>query len=158
MDRQFKKIIEKYANRIVSNLIQTYNEMGIRATGDYERDLEVKITSTKLIILGAFHSQFMESGRPAGGRPPISSIIRWIENKKGLPPSMIRDKKRVAFAIANKIAKEGVTVPSQYNKGEVISKVINNFLAKDVYNMVGELGIIWQKEFTSKVDNILKIA
>ncbi len=71
---------------------------------------------------------------------------------------MIRDKKRATFAIANKIAKEGVSVPSQYNAGEVISKVINDFLANDVYKMMDELLVIWQKRFSSKIENILKVA
>lgn len=158
MDKEFEIITQKYANIIVSKLITTYDEIGIRATGDYEKELETEVTNTRLIIWGAFHSQFMESGRRSGGRPPIPSIIRWIENKKNLPPSMIRDKKRVAFAIANKIAKEGVKVPSQYNAGEVISKVINDFLANDVYKMIDELGVIWLKRFSSKIDNIFKAA
>lgn len=158
MDKEFQKIVQKYANMIVRKLIATYDEMGIRATGDYERDLESEVTSKYMIIRGAFHSQFMESGRRSGGRPPIPSIIRWIENKRGLPPSMLRDKKRVAFAIANKIAKEGVSVPSKYNAGEVISKVINDFLANDIYKMIDELGVIWQKKYTSEIDNIFKAA
>jgi len=158
MDKQFEKIVQKYADIIVRKLIATYDEMGIRATGDYEKELESEITDKYMIIRGAFHSQFMESGRRPGGRPPIPSIIRWIETKKGLPPSMLKNKKGVAFAIANKIAKEGVSVPSKHNKGEVISKVINDFLQDDVYKMIDELGIIWRKRFSSDINNIFKAA
>lgn len=158
MNKEFENILEKYGNRIIKNLIALYDEMGIRATGEYAQSLEVQINKTRMTILGAYHSQFMESGRRPGGRPPIPSIMRWLDNKKNLPPSMLRDKRRTAFAIANKIAKEGVSVPSQYNAGEVISKVINEFLAKDIYDMIDELGVIWQKRFSSTIDNILKAA
>lgn len=141
MQKEFKPIIEKYANLIISKLIDNYDRMGLRASGDFEKGLSFAIEGTSLTIYGAFHSQFMENGRSKGGRPPIPSIMRWLENKRGLPPSMLRDKKRTAFAIANKIAKEGITVPNEHNAGEVISMVINDFLQKDIENMIDELGV-----------------
>ncbi len=158
MDKEFAEVITKYARIIIEKLIAKYDELGLRASGLYAEELEYEVDRTTLIIWGAFHSQFMESGRRAGGRPPIPSIIRWIETKKGLPPSMLRDKRRVAFAIANKIAKEGIDVPNQYNRGEVITMVVNEFLAKDIFNMLDDIGLIVRRNLQAEIGEIFKAA
>lgn len=113
--------------------------MGIRATGEYENSLSLEVSDAKMIIRHAIYGRVIDNGRAPGGKPGIPSIIRWIENKKGLPPSMLRDKKRVAYAIANKIAKEGIKVPNQYNPGKLITTVVDEFLAKDMYNLLTEI-------------------
>lgn len=158
MDSRIENIINKYANKFVKDLIANYDAMGLRASGDFERGLEIDIKNTKMIIYGAMHSKYMERGRRAGGRPPISAIMRWLDNKKNLPPSMLRNKKQVAFAIATKIAKEGVKVPSKYNSGEVISKVVKGFLLNDVNKMLSELAVYFKKKVTAEVAETLKTA
>lgn len=161
MTKDFEPIIQKYADEIVRKLILTYDEMGLRASGKFERELETQIyNGTKLVILGSQHSGAMESGiRPSKSKyGPVRAIRQWLDDKKNLPPSMLRDKKSMAFAIAKKIAKEGIKVPNQFNEGEVISKVINEFLAKDVYKMIDELGTIWLRRYSSTITNIFKAA
>ena len=158
MDNQVKAILTKYANMTIEKLIAKYDELGLRASGDFEEGLSMEVDRTTLIIWGAFHSQFMEGGRRSGGRPPIPSIMRWLDNKRGLPASFYRDKKRMAFAIANKIAKEGITVPNQYNPGQVISMVINEFLAKDIYDMLTELSFVVRSRLQADIGELFKAA
>ena len=71
---------------------------------------------------------------------------------------MLRDKRRVAFAIANKIAKEGIDVPNQYNRGEVITMVVNEFLAKDIFNMLDDIGLIVRRNLQAEIGEIFKAA
>jgi hypothetical protein len=158
MDEKIESIIIKYSKRLVEKLIDKYDELGLRAKGDYEKELDYEIDNSKLIIWGAFHSIFMEKGRRKGKRPPIPSIMRWLDHKKGLPPSMLRDKKRTAFAIATKIANEGIKVPNQYNKGKVIKSVIDEFLLKDVNNMIDEIRKVSTIQLKTEYTNIFKKA
>ena len=71
---------------------------------------------------------------------------------------MLRDRRRVAFAIANKIAKEGIDVPNPYNRGEVVTMVVNEFLAKDIFDMLDELGVIVRRNLQAEIGEIFKAA
>jgi hypothetical protein len=109
-------------------------------------------------MLGSFHSEFMESGRSAGGFPPISAIENWIENKSTLPAIFKEKKKQFAFLIARKIAKEGIKVPNEHNKGKVVSSVVEEFLAEDINDMIAELGEIFVGRIIVDVLEIFKKA
>lgn len=156
MKEKLDPIFKKYGQIIITNLISKYDELGLRASGDFEKEIELIIEGTTLTVMGAYHSQFMEKGRRAGGRPPIASIMRWLDFKKGLPASMYRNKRATAFAIANKIASKGIQVPNKYNKGEVIKSVIDSFLLNDVTNMINEIGQVFFIQTRSDVVSILK--
>lgn len=149
-------IYAKYLERLRLKLIAKYIEMGLKASGDYERELEGVTEPNKMIMLGAFHSQFMENGRDAGGWPPRKAIEEWIENKDGLPAIFREKKKQFAFLISRKIANEGIKVPNQFNKGEVVSSVVDAFLADDIHEMLEELGMYFKARIQSDVLQIFK--
>ena len=72
-------------------------------------------------------------------------------------PAVFREKKsQFAFLIARKIAKEGITVPNEYNAGKVISEVVEEFLGNDIYEMVEELGKIYLSRIQSDVVQLFK--
>ena len=151
-------IYQKYLERLRIKLIKKYDQLGLRASGDYANQLEASVTSTTMIMFGAFHSQFMEHGRSSGGWPPRSAIENWIEAKKGLPSIFLEKKKQFAFLIARKIATEGIKVPNKYNTGKVIESVVNDFLGNDIQEMIKDLGMIWLPRIKSDIINILKQA
>lgn len=152
------EIYMKYLERLRLKLIAKYEEFGLRASGKYADELEPETQGDKLIMYGAFHSQFMEHGREPGKFPPRSVIEEWIDTKSGLP-SVFREKRsQFAFLIARKIAKEGITVPNEFNKGQVISSVVDDFLANDIQEMLQELGDIYLVRIKSDVVQILKQA
>jgi hypothetical protein len=148
----------KYLARLKAKLIVKYDELGLRASGDYASELEAQATDKKMIMLGAFHSQFMEHGRSAGGWPPRQAIENWIETKKGLPSVFLEKKKQFAFLIARKIAREGIQVPNSKNVGGVISKVVEDFLGDDIHEMIEELGTLWIPRIKSDIVEIFKQA
>lgn len=137
-------------------LIAKYDELGLRASGSYEEEMETEVTPNKMILLGAFHSQFMENGRSAGGFPPRKAIEDWIETKKGLPSEFKEKKSQFAFLIARKIAEKGIQVPNEHNKGKVISAVVDDFLANDIDRMISELGDVYLARIESDVLQIFK--
>lgn len=148
----------KYLARLKAKLIIKYDELGLRASGDYASQLEAQATSKKMIMLGAFHSQFMEHGRSAGGFPPRQAIENWIETKKGLPSIFLEKKKQFAFLIARKIAREGIQVPNSRNVGRVISIVVEDFLGDDIHEMIEELGTLWIPRIKSDIVEMFKQA
>lgn len=153
-----RQLYYKYLEKLRVKLIQKYDELGLRASGKYERNLDASVKGNKLIMFGSNHSQFMEQGRRPGGFPPRKAIEDWIDNKQGIPKVFKEKKKQFAFIIARKIAQEGIKVPNEFNKGKVISEVVEEFLASDIYDMLDELKLEWNKQIHSDIINVLKIA
>lgn len=141
MDRM--ELFELYMERLRVKLIAKYDELGLRASGRYEKELNAEITQTRLIMWGADHSVFMENGRGTGPddyRKLAPFMLEWIEVKEGLPSIFYENKESMAFAIAHKVANEGINVPNEFNRGEVVSAVVNDFLANDIAEMIDIIG------------------
>ena len=149
-----EQIYIKYLEILKEKLISKYIELGLKASGSYEEELEEEVLPNKLIMWGAGHSYFMENGRNSGKFPPKNVIEDWIETKEGLPAVFKEKKKQFAFLIARKIATEGIKVPNEHNKGNVVSAVVDDFLANDISAMLEELGEVFLARI--KVD-ILKL-
>lgn len=157
MNRE-KDIIHKYLEVLKEKLIRKYDELGLRASGKYEDELEGVLTSSGFIMFGAKHSEYMERGRGTGGdyKKLAPIISEWIDVKTSLPEFFTENKESLSFAIAYKIANEGIKVPNQFNKGEVVSSVVNDFLAKDVETLIEEIGLVYFTRFESEISNIFK--
>ncbi len=141
MDRD--KFFEDFMDRLKQKLIAKYDQYGLRASGKYAEELEAEITPTNLRMWGAHHSTYMENGRdsgPADYRKLAPFMLQWIEVKQGLPSIFYEKKHSMAFAIAHKVANEGIKVPNEFNKGEVVSLVVNDFLANDIALLLDFLG------------------
>lgn len=149
-------IYERYLERLRLKLIAKYDELGLRASGKYEEELEGIVSLNKMTMFGAGHSVFMENGRGAGGFPPRADIEEWIENKQGLPAIFREKKKQFAFLIARKIAEKGIQVPNEHNRGAVISSVVDDFLANDINEMLEELGFYYKARIESDVLRIFQ--
>lgn len=155
---QIEAIYRKHLFTIVSKIKVHYHELGLMASGDFEKELQILINGNKLSILGAKHTYFMEEGRKAGRFPPINSIINWIEVKSGLPAIFKEKPKQYAFLIARNIANEGIKVPNKYNKGRVASLIIDEFLEKDLEIMLKEIGVSIAERIQSDLIQVFKIA
>lgn len=155
MDKEKEIILTKYLERLRVKLIQKYDELGLRASGQYEDGLEPVVSGDSMIMWGAKHAWYMERGR---GKGFVSRKIieKWIEVKRGLPSVFYEKKKQIAFLIARKITNEGITVPNKYNKGKVVDAVVNDFLGNDIYEMLEELGDIHRAQIESEILGILK--
>ncbi len=150
--RDNEAIYKKYLEELKTKLIEEYKNLGLKASGEYERGLEYEVEDNVLRMEAPYHSWFMEHGRePSKKFPPRKAIENWIEVKDGLPSVFKEKKKQFAYLIARKIAEEGIKVPNKFNKGEVISKIVNEFLGKTVYKMIDELGIIYLHKIKSDI-------
>jgi hypothetical protein len=93
-----------------SDLIKKYDELGMRASGDWAKNLEaiIQITASnvKAIFVGLDYTEYLTKGRTPGGFPPVSVIRKWIDDK-GITPYDNISKDSLAYLIARKIANEG---------------------------------------------------
>lgn len=148
--RENEAIYLKYLEILRIKLIAKYDELGLRASGEYEEALEPEATPTKMIMWGADHSEYMENGRGAGKFPPYNpdtgtfdEISEWVDNKGILPAAFSENKKAFVYLVARKIATEGIKVPNEHNKGKVITAVVDDFLANDLDKMISEIGEVY---------------
>lgn len=113
-------------------LVLNYDRLGLRASGNWANELENIYNETgsgySFGILGANYTDVLQSGRRKNTKQTKESLRSWVgwagstflkdwvENK-GLQIS--------PFAVAWKIAREGVKVPNAFNKGGLVTDVIN---------------------------------
>lgn len=101
-----EEIIIKALNKATDVLIQKYDELGMRATGDWANGLEGRTHANGGEIWGLPYTEQLVFGREPGKRPPIAPIERWVQAKFGVSG---RQATSMAYAVANKIAQEGTT-------------------------------------------------
>ena len=93
-------------------------------------------------MLGAPYTGIMETGRKPNEKQDKGSIKAWVGwagntfikdwvNRKGLSIN--------PFAIAYKIAREGIKVPNHYNPGNLISDVITNERIEKLSNSISNI-------------------
>ena len=106
MENSFDKEIEQ----LKLDLIKKYNDLGMKASGEWERQLEYFVKYTEKLVLveylGLDYTEYLTKGRTPGGFPPINAIRKWIDDK-GITPKDKISKDSLAFLIARKIAREG---------------------------------------------------
>ena len=126
----YEQALQEELIYIIQDLIKNYDNLGLRASGEYANSLEGSVNSNpdgyELLIEGSDYAYFMENGRQPTkkkGKGDLKAIIRqWIDDKKIVPNGISKDD--LAFLITRKIHQQGIKVPNKYNKGGVISDVI----------------------------------
>lgn len=120
------KLVEEARKKIIDN----YDNMGLRASGRFERELVVESSGGHVRLLAPSYSWHMENGRSAGKAPPREVILQWIKDKR-----LVFDKlsdNQAAYLICRKIAREGINVPNPYNPGGVISNILNDEFEREL--------------------------
>jgi len=101
---------DKEIEQLKLDLIKKYNDLGMKASGEWEKQLEYFVKYAEKIVLveyfGLDYTEYLTKGRKNGGFPPINVIRKWIDDK-GITPKDNISKDSLAFLIARKIAREG---------------------------------------------------
>lgn len=145
-----QEIIDKWLKGVKEDLIKEYNSLGLRASGNWEKELTTFSTDTRAIIYGAKYTYQMENGRKPGKYPPRQAIEDWID-AKGLRYDI--KKSSLAYLIQRKIAQKGIVVPNKYNRGGVISKVIT---IDRVNELINEIQLVNILQVSSQIIDIIK--
>lgn len=127
-------------NELVKNiLIPIFDNKGVKNTGEFRESLEAVSTSSNIIELwGVEYSEFAVNGRRKGKQPPVKNIEKWVQQKFGYSGDKA---KQVAFAITNKIKKEGTDRHQQMTSKLVDileSQEVTQYITKEVTKIVNK--------------------
>lgn len=146
IDFEFETILTNVINLF---LIPKFNELGMKASGEWEENIEAKGNE----IWGRDYTEYLTKGRPPNESQNEDDIIRfakwasatfigdWVEDK-GLDLS--------PFAVAYKIAKEGTKRYRRYPKGSDLLEVLETPEVRDYINT--ELSKILIRNFRLNVN------
>ena len=105
------EILQEEFELIRQDLIKKHNELGMKASGQFENELEVFYEESqdrfKTIVKGIDYTQQLQFGRKPGKFPPIAQIEQWIKDKGISFVERDIKLKQLAYLIARKIAREG---------------------------------------------------
>lgn len=144
-----EEVIVNALNKAIDVLIQKYDELGMRATGDWADGLEARTHTNGGEIWGLPYTEQLVQGRAPGNRPPIAPLERWAQAKFGVSG---RAATSMAFAVANKIAQEGTTWYQQ--GGSDLLEVLDDQRVIDTF--YSEIGSYLTVRVTEQLTRTLK--
>ena len=120
-------ILNEWAERTKQELIDKYKSMGLKASGSFEDGLSTETDENSTKIWTVPHTWYMVNGRGKNSSQDKEAVRKWVGwagstflkkwvEDKGLDIS--------PFAVAYKIARQGIRVPNENNDGKLISEVI----------------------------------
>lgn len=139
-----KTIISKGLKSLLDDLVKAYDTKGMRASGNFEKELEVKATETNGVLYGANYTQQLETGQEAGGvngqsfSELSSDIDKWVDDKQ--ISSRINGeitKNQLVFLITRKIWREGWNRKG-YGGIDLISEVVTDERLQSIIDEVGD--------------------
>ena len=124
---------------VSADLTKRYDELGMRASGQWDREKEVTAKESGTIltgkILGLEYTGALQFGRKPGKFPPIDRIEQWIQDKRITSDIPTRS---LAFLIARKISEEGTRYFKQGGT-DLIDSVITPERIDEIVDKVGLL-------------------
>ena len=153
---EISKVTAKGFEPIKRSVIDTYNAKGMKASGNFERELEIKEIENGAVLLSEPYGEQLEKGRGAssGGSgtdiPLKDRIKEWVRHK-GITADDISEDSLV-YLITRKIHREGWDRKG-YGGTELISQSILDSMFDDVINEVMRLEI---EKTSNNLINIFK--
>lgn len=139
-----EQIVNNWTTGVEQELIQNYNKLGLRASGAWASSIsnEQKTTQTNINvkIFGNDYTQYLENGRGKNKNQSPEGLRKWVgwAGSTFLKDWVKAKGKNISpFAIAYKIAREGIKVPNANNKGGLVTDVITDQKIKQLYKEVG---------------------
>tara|TARA_R110000803_G_scaffold149081_4_gene214508 strand:- start:326 stop:790 length:465 start_codon:yes stop_codon:yes gene_type:complete len=127
-----EKIFEQFL-LLREELVEKHIELGMEASGNWIRSLEVTKTAMSTKLIGEDYTAQLVYGRKPGTLPPVEAIKQWIE-EKGITSDLTTTS--LAWAIAMKIKRDGT---NYYQKGgtDLVSSVITPERIQKIINIAG---------------------
>lgn len=146
------QILSAEFEALKNELIAKYDELGMRASGQWAESLSVEIGENGAQILQESYGNQLEFGRKPGKQPPSEAIEQWLIGKgiaarleKGMTVSSL------AYLIARKIGREGWN-RSGHGGTQLISSVVTPERIQRIIDKIGESQL---NEFTTKISDYL---
>jgi len=145
------QILQNEFESLKADLVAKHIELGMPASGKWERELSVEVTRLKAIIYGTPYTEQLVNGREPGKFPPVDLIRQWILDKN-IPFLGKITLSSLAFLIARKIAKEGTNYFKQGGT-DLVEAVITPERVQKIIDSVSEFYI---NSFTTQITGFLK--
>lgn len=138
------EILETELNSLKQDLIRKHIELGMKASGQWEEELEVVVIQTNAGISGALKGEDytvqLSEGRAPGKFPPLEDIEAWVESKGLAAIDNEISTSSLAYLIARKIAREGT---EYYKQGgtDLIESVVTPERIQSIIDKVREVNV-----------------
>jgi len=122
------QIVSAYMEQTRQDLIKSYQEKGLKASGRYAKGLTYEVAddgkTIKAFMLSEHHVWYMEHGR----KPNKQQTAKQARSLGHILEQWVKDKGIDVnpYAAAWKIVREGIQVPNRYNPGDVVEDVVTN--------------------------------
>ena len=122
------QIVTAYMEQTRQDLIKSYQEKGLKASGRYAKGLTFEVSddgkTIKAFMESEHHVWFMEEGR----KPNKQQTAKQARSLGHILEQWVKDKGIDVnpYAAAWKIVREGIQVPNRYNPGDVVEDVVTN--------------------------------
>ena len=136
-----QQILNDWAEQTRQELISTYQRKGLKASGAFEDGLTTDTTESRTQIWTVPHTWYMVHGRGKNSSQDKETVRKWVGwAGSTFLKKWVEDKclSISPFAVAYKIAREGIRVPNQHNDGALISSVIND---NSIERLLSDMGI-----------------
>ena len=131
--------INNWTPKLEKALVDSYIKEGLKASGKWEKSLHTTVITTatgyKITSYAANHHEFMVNGRGANKKQSKEDIRKWVGwAGSTILKDWVKDKglKINPYAVAYKIAREGINVPNRFNQGDFVEKAITPSLLNDL--------------------------
>ena len=144
-------ILNEWAERTKQELIDKYKSMGLKASGSFEDGLSTETNESRTQIWTVPHTWYMVNGRGKNSSQDKEAVRKWVGWAGSTFLKKWVDDKGLSispFAVAYKIAREGIRVPNQHNDGTLISSVIND---NSIERLLSDMGIFVIKDIKTEI-------
>lgn len=139
------EVLQEEFESIKAELVQRYNELGMKSSGLWESELEISIdgdeSKSSSKVLGLNYTEQLVFGRKPGKFPPIKAIEQWIQDKGIATIGKNISTSSLAFLIARKIAQEGTNYFKQGGT-DLVESVITPERIQSIIDRVKEINVV----------------
>lgn len=132
---------------VVDDIADRHIKLGMKASGDFIRSLEIRETELGAQIWGAGYTQYLVNGRGPGKMPPKNNIVKWLQDKFGYDQ---KTAEKIAFPVRKKIAEKGTKWYSEESK--LIDAVLND---ERIQTILDRLKIIYTDFVKAEINQML---
>ena len=148
-----EQILEAEFQTLRTDIIERYDQLGMRASSQFERELEVEVDGLTARLTGVHYTEYLVDGRGPGKQPPIQVIEEWIVDK-GIANQIEGEitVSSLAYLIARKIGREGTEYFKQGGT-DLIDSVIT---PERIQQIIDKVSVFYIADFTSRFVDLFK--
>jgi hypothetical protein len=149
-----RDVLERWMAERRVDLIDNYDSKGLRASGAFADGIKIKTTEYQSTMTAPPHVGVMVTGRKPNKNQMPAALRAWVGwAGSTFLNDWVQDKglDLNAYAVAWKIAREGISVPNAHNDGRLLD---DTFTAERMEELNRQLGKMYTTTITSEIKKI----